>query len=75
MKFYQFYGNCDCNSFKMRITPALFRQHIGRMFKIHWRIQGQRVPIETDAEAHLKALGVKIFNPNEVVKQVRKDIK
>lgn len=30
----------------MRLTQICLRQHIGRMFKRHWVIQGKRVPIE-----------------------------
>lgn len=56
----------------MRIVRVLYRQHIDRMFKKHWRIQGQRVPIETGAEAHLKELGIPVYDPNELVREARK---
>lgn len=55
----------------MRITSILYRQHLDRMFKKHWRVQGRRVPIDTGAEAHLKSLGLPIIEASDVVKDIR----
>lgn len=56
----------------MRLNVVLRRQHIGRMFKKHWIVQGQRVPQETGAEAELAARNVLVHDPKEVTKEERK---
>ena len=60
----------------MRLTNVLCRQHIGFMFKKHWRIQGKRTPMETVAKSELLAKNIivkdpKIYvgNPNKVAKK------
>lgn len=50
----------------------LRRQHIGRMFKKHWIVQGQRVPQETGAEAELAAKNILVHDPKEITKEERK---
>ena len=49
----------------MRITTALNRQHIGFMFKKHWRVQGSRTPNETGAEQILLSKGITPIDANE----------
>lgn len=56
----------------MRITTALYRQHIGFMFKKHWHIQGQRKVQETNAAAILSANGLIPKDPNDYLKEVNK---
>jgi hypothetical protein len=61
------------NSKNMRITATLNRQHIGFMFKQHWKIQGKRKVQETNA-ASLLPKGIKINDPNEFLgKFVKKE--
>lgn len=51
----------------MRITQALTRQHLGFMFKKHWRIQGKRTPINTGAEDGLISRGIKVVDCKEIL--------
>ncbi|XP_063627943.1 large ribosomal subunit protein mL37 [Cydia splendana] len=53
----------------MRITQVLNRQHIGFMFKKHWKIQGNRVPIESGVADKLKAKGIPVVDALEFVKE------
>ncbi|GLV39876.1 mitochondrial ribosomal protein L37 [Carabus blaptoides fortunei] len=59
----------------MKITRILCRQHIDRMFKAHWRVQGKRVPIDTKAEKVLAAKGVPVYNPQDVIREKRQKLK
>lgn len=52
----------------MRITNALWKQHLDFMFKRHWQVQGKRVPIDTGAEARLQALNIPVVDALEFVK-------
>jgi large subunit ribosomal protein L37 len=49
----------------MKFSNVLFRQHIGFMFKKHWRVQGQRTPLETSARLNLEANGYKVVDAKE----------
>lgn len=49
----------------MRITNVVLRQHIGWMFKKHWKVQGNRTPIDAGAESVLKARGITAIDPKE----------
>lgn len=49
----------------MRITNVLLRQHIGHMFKKHWKIQGKRTPLKTSAFALLEEKGIPIVDAVE----------
>lgn len=59
----------------MRVISVLYRQHIDRMFKKHWRIQGNRIPRDTGAETHLKSLGIPVFDAQDIIKETKKEIK
>lgn len=59
----------------MRLTAILRKQHIGRMFKKHWIVQGQRVPVETNAQQTLENLGFKVEDALEVIAEPRKEFK
>lgn len=52
----------------MRITNALWKQHLDFMFKQHWRVQGKRVPIDTGTEAHMQALNIPVVDALEFIK-------
>lgn len=58
----------------MRLSKVLNRQHIDRMFKFHWRIQGKQVPINTQVEEVLAAKGIPVCDPKEVIFE-RREIK
>nr|CAH7728461.1 unnamed protein product [Callosobruchus chinensis] len=51
----------------MRISPVLFRQHIGWHFTKHWAVQGKRKPTNTGAEKILKQKGVQVFKPEDIL--------
>lgn len=53
----------------MRLTSVVYAQHIGRMFDRHWRVQRKRVPIVTKAEEILTASGIKIHEPEDILKE------
>lgn len=55
----------------MRLTTVLCKQHIGRMFKKHWRIQSKRVPFVTEAEAEMQARGIPVYEPNDILEEHR----
>jgi hypothetical protein len=55
----------------MRLTTVLCKQHIGRMFKKHWRIQRKRVPIVSQAEGALEALGIPVYDANDIIEEKR----
>ncbi|XP_058130584.1 large ribosomal subunit protein mL37 [Anopheles ziemanni] len=55
----------------MRLTNTLLRQHIGFFFKKHWLQQGKRVPNSTGAEEELAARGIRVVDPEEVLKEQR----
>lgn len=42
-------------------------QHLGHMFKKHWKIQGKRTPHETPAFAILEKKGIPIIEATELV--------
>jgi hypothetical protein len=52
----------------MRITATLNRQHIGFMFKQHWKVQGKRKIQETNATSFLPK-GIKVADPNEYLEK------
>lgn len=58
----------------MRLTRILCKQHIDRMFKKHWRIQGRKVPIQTGAEAELRERGIPLTDPLELMKDKSKPL-
>lgn len=53
----------------MRLTTVLCRQHIGRMFKTHWRLQRKRVPIITEANSEMEARGIPVYEPNDIIEE------
>lgn len=53
----------------MKISPTLFRQHIGWHFDKHWAIQGKRKPIKTKAEQILKERGIQVCTPDDILKE------
>ncbi|XP_044729164.1 39S ribosomal protein L37, mitochondrial [Chrysoperla carnea] len=54
----------------MRLNVVLYRQHIGRMFKKHWIIQGKRTPIDTTQDIQNELLkirnDIKIEDPKQL---------
>lgn len=54
----------------MRITSALRRQHIDFMFKNHWRVQGKRKILETNAAANLLARQIDVSDPKEYLAKI-----
>ncbi|XP_071453933.1 large ribosomal subunit protein mL37 [Hetaerina americana] len=54
----------------MKITQLLFAQHIGRMFKNHWRVQRHRKIIPTNAENVLKEKGIPVFEYEDIIKDI-----
>lgn len=56
----------------MRITSALRRQHIDFMFKNHWRVQGQRKVLETNASASLLARQIDVSDPKDYFDKINK---
>ncbi|CAO1438750.1 unnamed protein product [Diamesa hyperborea] len=59
----------------MRLTNVLFRQHIGFMFKKHWRIQGKRTPLETVSKSELLAKNIIVKDPKSYVENQNKVVK
>lgn len=55
----------------MRLITVLRAQHLDRMFKKHWVIQGRRKIIETGAEAALTAKGIPVIDASEAIKEKR----
>jgi hypothetical protein len=41
------------------------------MFKKHWRIQGKRVPVVTRAESAMEALGIPVYDANDIIEEKR----
>jgi hypothetical protein len=41
------------------------------MFKKHWRIQRKRVPIVSEAEGAMEAIGVPVYDANDIVEEKR----
>lgn len=58
----------------MKLTKVLYRQHIDRMFKAHWRVQGKRVPIDTKATQILASKGIPLYDPKELVQEKREKL-
>lgn len=56
----------------MRITTVFNRQHIGFMFKKHWRVQGSRTPSETNAEQILLSKGISAVDVKDWVHKLTK---
>lgn len=54
----------------MRITQVLRAQHIGHMFKKHWKVQGTRVPYDMHSANALKNKGLPVIDALEFVKTV-----
>lgn len=46
----------------MRITRVLCQQHIGTMFKRHWKVQGKRIPLPTEALSILREKGIPVID-------------
>lgn len=55
----------------MRLITVLRAQHLDRMFKKHWVIQGRRKIIETGAKAALTAKGIPVIDASEAIKEKR----
>lgn len=49
----------------MRLTQICLRQHIGRMFKRHWVVQGKKVAIDDGSISELAKLGIFPHDANE----------
>jgi hypothetical protein len=56
----------------MRITAKLCRQHIGFMFKQHWKVQGKRRILDTNAAAPLLEKGIEVKDPKEYLEKFNK---
>lgn len=56
----------------MRITQVLCRQHIGRMFKRHWEVQGKRRVQETGVAKDLLAMGRQVTDSKEFFVNLKK---
>ncbi|XP_067010065.2 large ribosomal subunit protein mL37 isoform X2 [Anabrus simplex] len=53
----------------MRLTLTVCRQHLGRMFKKHWKIQGQKPILDTGAEKELSKLGISVQQAEDVLRE------
>lgn len=53
----------------MRLTVVLHKQHLHRWFTRYWYIKGKnrRVAVDTGAEANLRALGIEMTDPKEML--------
>ncbi|CAD7091271.1 unnamed protein product [Hermetia illucens] len=51
----------------MRLTQKLCAQHLDYWFKQQWKRVGQRIPIDTGAQAELERLGIKVIDAKEVL--------
>ena len=51
----------------MRITQPLCKQHIQRMFKRHWLVQGKRKILDTGSERYLEKLGIPVIDAKKFV--------
>ncbi|CAH1956578.1 unnamed protein product [Acanthoscelides obtectus] len=58
-------------SWAMRLSPVLFRQHIGWHFEKHWRVQGKRKPVNTGVEKNLIRAGLQVIKPEDILKEKR----
>lgn len=52
----------------MRFTAALRQQHIGEMFKRHWKIARERTPNDYRSATALQQKGVPIIDALEFLK-------
>lgn len=59
----------------MRLTNKLNAQHLGWMFKKHWKVQGNRVPRDTGAKNVLASMGFEVKEVDEVLKEKLEPIK
>ena len=59
----------------MKLTSVAYSQHIGRMFKKHWRIQKKRTPFLTKAEEILLKNGISVYSPEEILEEKREFVK
>ena len=50
----------------MKLTHALWAQHLGRMMKLHWWQQGKQKVRSTPAEKILLSKGIKIVDAKDV---------
>lgn len=49
----------------MKLTQVLGKQHLERMAKRHWFIQGKKKVIQTKAEQHVTARGYQVLDAVE----------
>ncbi|KAG8228472.1 hypothetical protein J437_LFUL009337 [Ladona fulva] len=54
----------------MKLTNILFTQHLGRMFKNHWKVQRKRVLVDTGAEKFLKENGIPVYEYEEIINDI-----
>lgn len=52
----------------MRLSTVLFQQHIGRMFRDHWRVQGKRLVIDNGALNAVQQRGLDFEDVEEFIK-------
>nr|XP_022909733.1 39S ribosomal protein L37, mitochondrial [Onthophagus taurus] len=55
----------------MKLTQILYRQHLGRHIKRHWRIQGVKKPHDLGTRAVLEAQGINVVEPEDILKEKR----
>uniref|UniRef100_A0A069DYX5 Large ribosomal subunit protein mL37 n=1 Tax=Panstrongylus megistus TaxID=65343 RepID=A0A069DYX5_9HEMI len=53
----------------MKRSQVLFQQHVGRMFRAHWKLQGKKVLMDDGALKELKSKGIPYEDANEVVRE------
>lgn len=59
----------------MRITLALYKQHLYRMIGAHWKVQRKRIPIDLGVEKKLTSKNIEVVNALNVIEEERKPIK
>lgn len=53
----------------MKITQALYKQHIGRLIKMSWRAHRKKTLIETNAEKTLASRNIPVIDSDEIYRQ------
>ncbi|XP_058790105.1 large ribosomal subunit protein mL37 [Phymastichus coffea] len=58
----------------MKLSQILYKQHLGRLTRKLWYIQGKRTPVDLQTEAILSAKGITVEDPNEILKSKHKKL-
>lgn len=58
----------------MKLTQILCKQHIGRHFKSHWRVQGKKRIYETACEDILVGKGFVVERAEDILHKREKDV-